>query len=350
AGIGASYETFTDSGEFISTKEGGRKLIILDEADNLFGTEDRGGTQAIVEVIKSARQPIVLIVNDYYELTRRSTAIKDLCSTVRFRVIQKDIIKAVISAICREEKIEITGEALAELADRCNGDLRSAINDLQSIGEGKDRIDVMDVGALGRRDPRDTIFNALRRIFKTTTLEKARATLQEIEEPPDYIILWLDENLPLEYKDFSDLKEGYEKLSRADVFLGRIIKRQYYGLWAYANDLMGSVAVAKQAPYEVFTKYQFPSWLSRMGRKRSFRELRDSVLAKIAALCHISKAGARENILGWFKYLFENNFEFATNMIVKLELDNEEIAWLLDEKPDSIKVKRLVESAEKRAS
>jgi replication factor C large subunit len=350
AGFGAAYETFTDSGEFVSTKAGGRKLIIFDEADNLFGTEDKGGMQAIVEIIKTTRQPIILIVNDYYELTRRSSAIKELCKTIRFRTIQKDTIKAVFSAICIEEKIEISNEALSELAERANGDLRSAINDLQCIAEGTTKIALEDIDALGRRDPRETIFNALARIFKTTSLEKARSALQELEEPPEYIILWLDENLPLEYKDFLDLKEGYERLSRADVFLGRIIKRQYYGLWAYANDLMTcGIALAKQEPYKVFTKYQFPSWLSTMHRTKSFRELQNAVLAKLAELCHISKAGARENILHWFKYLFENQLEFATNMIAKLELDSEQVAWLLNEKVDSIKVKRLMENAEKRA-
>ncbi|MDI6708477.1 MAG: replication factor C large subunit [Candidatus Thermoplasmatota archaeon] len=348
AGIGASYETFTSQGEFISTKGGWRKLIILDEADNLFGKEDRGGMQAIVEVVRAARQPIVLIVNDYYELTRKSSAIKDLCLTIKFRAIQKDTIKSVLSRICKKEKIEIASEALTELAERANGDVRSAINDMQSVAEGRTKISLEDIDALGRRDPKETIFSALTRIFKTTSLEKARATLQELEEPPDYIILWLDENLPLEYKEFLDLKGGYEMLSRADVFLGRIIKRQYYGLWAYANDLTASIALAKQAPYRMFAKYQFPSWLYKMSRARTSRELEDNALAKLGKLCHISKAAARENILGWFKHLFKNQFEFAANMIVKLGLDSEETAWLLDEKPDSSKVKRLIESIEKK--
>ncbi|MDI6887551.1 MAG: AAA family ATPase, partial [Candidatus Thermoplasmatota archaeon] len=140
AGIGASYETFTSQGEFISTKGGWRKLIILDEADNLFGKEDRGGMQAIVEVVRAARQPIVLIVNDYYELTRKSSAIKDLCLTIKFRAIQKDTIKSVLSRICKKEKIEIASEALTELAERANGDVRSAINDMQSVAEGRTKI------------------------------------------------------------------------------------------------------------------------------------------------------------------------------------------------------------------
>ena len=48
---------------------GGKRLIILDEADNLHGTADRGGMRAIAGIIKSTLQPIVLIANDIYGLT-----------------------------------------------------------------------------------------------------------------------------------------------------------------------------------------------------------------------------------------------------------------------------------------
>src|SRR6267378_4189650 len=76
---GAVLQTFTETGEFLRTNQGGRKLIILDEADNVFGREDRGGIAAIVEMIQSTRQPVALIANDYYALTRRSSSLRRLC-------------------------------------------------------------------------------------------------------------------------------------------------------------------------------------------------------------------------------------------------------------------------------
>jgi len=47
AGSAASMNTFF----------GGKRLIILDEADNLHGTADRGGMRAIAGIIKSTFQP-----------------------------------------------------------------------------------------------------------------------------------------------------------------------------------------------------------------------------------------------------------------------------------------------------
>ncbi len=44
------------------------RLIILDEADNLHGNEDRGGTKAITEIVKRSTQPIILIANELYKM------------------------------------------------------------------------------------------------------------------------------------------------------------------------------------------------------------------------------------------------------------------------------------------
>src|SRR3990172_2888501 len=38
-----------------------KRLVILDEADNIHGTADRGGEKAIVEFIKKTNHPIILI-------------------------------------------------------------------------------------------------------------------------------------------------------------------------------------------------------------------------------------------------------------------------------------------------
>src|SRR2546430_14214384 len=53
---GAVLQTFSDSGEFLRADQGGRKLIVLDEADNVFGREDRGGIGAIVETVQTSGQ------------------------------------------------------------------------------------------------------------------------------------------------------------------------------------------------------------------------------------------------------------------------------------------------------
>ncbi|MDX1747042.1 MAG: AAA family ATPase, partial [Halobacteriales archaeon] len=136
---------------------GGRKLVILDEADNLHGNVDRGGTRAIGNVIRDAKQPVVLIANDYYEM---SSGLRNACQDIEFRDISKRSIVPVLRDICRREGIEYDDAALDALADRDSGDLRSAINDLQAIAEGRDRVTEEDV-VTGHRDRTEDIWTFL---------------------------------------------------------------------------------------------------------------------------------------------------------------------------------------------
>src|SRR3990172_13161710 len=54
-------EKVVGSASQMSTLEGAgqKRLVIMDEADNIHGTADRGGEKAIVELIKKTNQPII---------------------------------------------------------------------------------------------------------------------------------------------------------------------------------------------------------------------------------------------------------------------------------------------------
>ena len=161
AGLGARWETFTDEGEFKSTQDGGRKLIILDEADNLTGKEDRGGIRAIGQLILETKQPIILIVNDYYALKRKSTIVSTRTLQIQYRKPPPATIAKLLRGIAQKERIDITPEALRAISKRCEGDIRGSVNDLQSLSEGKDKLTEKDVLALGGRDQKSSIFKGM---------------------------------------------------------------------------------------------------------------------------------------------------------------------------------------------
>jgi replication factor C large subunit len=343
---GSRNETFTDSGEYISVRSGGRKLIILDEADNIFGREDYGGIQAITSTIRETRQPIILIVNDYYSLTRRSPSLKSLCLTIKYSRIHKATIVRVLRTICQKEDVNVSNDALNTIAEHSNGDLRSAINDLESLSLGRNKVIEKDVAVLGHRDSRTTIFRAVSGIFKAGTFKRARESIYDLDEDPEHLILWIDENLPLEYKDPRDLAEAYRSLSTASIYLGRVRRRQYYTLWRYANDLMtGGVALSKSSYHSGFTRYQFPSWLTKMSRSKGLRATQKSIGEKISKSCHTSRYRALSSIYPYFQYLFENQKDFSHAMIRDLELDAEEIAYIIGKKSESSAVKQLLDGS-----
>ncbi|MFQ5837593.1 MAG: replication factor C large subunit [Thermoplasmata archaeon] len=343
---GALYETFTDEGEFIRHQEGGLKLIILDEADNLFGREDFGGIGAIVDTIRKTQQPIALIVNEYYELTRRSSSIKRLCLTIRFRKPRAATVVKILRSIAKSEGVEAEGEVLEYLGANCRGDIRSAINDFQALAQGREKVKEEDLLTLGYRDERREVFQALSDIFRSGGLEVARTSVRTIDEDPERLILWIDENLPYEYRDREDLDRGLRILAKADEYLGRVRRKKQYGLWKYASDLMsGGLAVARRESY-AGAQYRFPLWLAKMSRTRYQRATADSILAKLGRMCHASKRAARKFLLPAFKYLFKQDEEFRLAQTLELDLNAREIAFILGEKEDSKTVKRVLQGAE----
>ncbi len=343
---GAMHETFTDTGEFVSTQHGGRKLIILDEADNIFGKEDYGGVQAISATIKETFQPIILIVNDYYALTRRAPALKTLCSTIRFQRIHRATVVRLLRSICQRENITASNEVLTAVTEHSGGDLRSAINDLQSLSLGRSKISEKDVTVLGYRDSRTTIFKAMAGVFKAMSYSRALESTYDLNEDPEHVILWIDENLPLEYKRPEDLASAYQPLSRASIYLGRVSRKKNFKLWSYANDLMtAGVALSKTNIYPGYTRYQFPSWLTKMSRSKGLRAVQKSLYGKLSSAYHTSPYIVRTSIFPYFKYLFENEKRFSLHTIHDLDLDAEEIAYILGDKGDPRTVKGLLEES-----
>ncbi len=344
---GAVGETFGKDGSYMSVKNGARKLVVLDEADNLFGAEDMGGVGAISEVLRSTKQPIILIANDLYALTRRSSSIKKESTIIRFRRPNASIVAKLLRDIARKEGVKVAEEAIEFIAERSEGDLRSAINDLQSLTEGRDEVRVDDVNALGYRDRSKDIYSTLSSIFRSSTCKKSRESAFQLDESPDYLILWIDHNLPYDYRDPEDLVRGFDALSRADVYLGRVAKLQYYGLWGYATDMMScGVSMARKGRY-TGGRYNFPTWLAKMSRSRGIRNTVNSVNSKIARHCHTSTGVASKDMFDAFRFLYKKDTDFRFRMTEKLDFTEREIGFLLEEKEDSGVVRHLVDAIEK---
>ena len=133
AGIGSTTASLTGSK---------RKLIVLDEADNLQGTADRGGAKAIIECIRNAQQPMILIANDLYGL---SPEIRFRCEPVQFKAVPARSIGPRLKYLCAAEKITCSDAALHSIAESAEGDIRSAVNMLYASAIGRDRLEDLQV-------------------------------------------------------------------------------------------------------------------------------------------------------------------------------------------------------------
>ncbi|MDD2777832.1 MAG: replication factor C large subunit [Methanocellales archaeon] len=301
----------------------GRRLIILDEADNIYGDVDQGGVKAITELIKKTHQPIVLIANEYYDMSK---TLRGLCKPIQFRGVQSRSIIPLLLRICHDEGIDCDDEAIELIGTRA-GDVRSAINDLQAIAQGRKKIHIEDV-VTGIRDTKESIFNVMKEIFKGSDPKRALYASYALDENPEDFIHWIDENLPQEYKG-EELAKGFEFLSRSDVFLGRVRRRQNYGLWKYAGEMMTcGVQAARSKKHHGYVSYKSPTIWRKMGQSKSVRAVRDSIATKIGKHCHVSQRYARSELIPFLKMIFKKK-ESAIGISAMMDLNQNEIAFLL---------------------
>jgi replication factor C large subunit len=344
AGLGSAGQTFSPTGEFLSSNQGHRKLVILDEADNLFGREDYGGAKAIVETIRESGQPIILIVNDYYELTRKASTIKTLTEKITFKSLdEKSVIKALASIALREH-ITISEATLDQIAKNSGGDLRAAVNDLQMMVEGKTVIEKEDAQAMGKRNQKKELDESLRAMFGARTLRDARDATLDLDETPDDLEKWIEEAIPPEMPNPEDMAEAFDALSRSDIFLGRTRRHQYYGFWPYAKELMtGGVALSRRhgSRPNVYD-YRFPGYFILLSRSRGPRAARESITSKMVEFLHTSKREINESMLPYLSILAKNDSELLVKLSRDLALDEGDIAFLLGEEPDSDRVQMIV--------
>jgi len=277
------------------------KIFLLDEIDGLVGREDLGGSKAIIKIIKESRFPVVLTANNPWSSRLRS--LRNYCVLVKFKKITAWDVEKRLKKICEKEKIKTDREVLRQLAKKAGGDLRSAINDLETISQGKKEIEIKDLEVLGHREREVTIFDTLKIIFKTKNALAAKLSINNVDKDPDEIFWWIENNIAREYERPEEITKAFDALSKADIFKQRIRKRQNWRLKGYMIDLMtAGVALSKKEMYRKFTRYQYPSNIIVLGRTKVERREEKERLIELSKQLHCSTKKIRKEFLPFFKF------------------------------------------------
>ncbi len=320
---------------------GGRKLILIDEADNLQGTADRGGARAIVDLIRGSRQPIIIIANDLYGL---SPGIRDECEPVQFRAVQARSIIPRLKYICTSERLSCSPEALTEISESAAGDIRSAINMLYASAQGRTRVEAGDVNA-SRKDERTTIYQLISALFtKTPDYELIRRTY-DLEETPDTVEQWIEANLG-HITDTKGIAGAYAALSRADEYIGYTYRQQYYTLWRYATALMVLGVSDAAAGRGLHARVNAPERWRRMARTRGTKVIRTGLLTRLGEALHASGHTLRSEYFTLLSALVESDPEGCAR---ELLLTAEELTLLIHDKVRSQAIAKKIASERREA-
>lgn len=300
---------------------GNKRLILVDEVDGIAGNKDRGGVSALAKIITTTPTPIILTANDPWN--KKLSSLRSKCVMVEFKALEHSEVLSILKQVCQKESITHEEAALKTLARRSGGDLRGAINDLQSLAQ-QGEVTPETVNSLGVRDTEESLFDALIKILKSSDPSIAISAFDRVNERPEVEHQWVHENLPKEYRG-KDLERGMDALSKANVFMGRIRRQQHWRFLVYANALAtAGVAVAKDEKPKGFTKYSQPQIGLKIWRAKMKYAKRDSVLEKLSSRIHCSKRKCRD-VLPFIQQIAKRQGE---RLAETLELDDKELEWL----------------------
>jgi len=291
------------------------KIILVDEVDGISEYDD-GGISELIFLIENSQWPIILTANDIWD--KRFSALRKTTELIQLKEIDYRTIKDVLIFILRKENKFIPNDVLTGIAVKAKGDLRAAINDLQIASGMENPAKILE----NERNREIDIFNALRLIFKEKPNDNLLKLFDSVSMPLDQIMLWMEENIPAEYKG-RELKKAYDYLSRADIFKGRIYKQQYWRFLVYENILLSyGIASAKNDIKKGFTSYKKPERILKIWLNNQRDAKKKSIARKYSDYVHIGEKRAMSEF-PLLKLILRNQ-----NIRKELKLEKEEEEYL----------------------
>lgn len=212
------------------TITGERTLFFLDEIDGLLSTEDKGGAEYLLNLVEKCDIPLVFAANredlDFIKKLERKARV------LKFKRVPLRQLELYLRYILEKEKLYASDEAIRAAIISSRGDVRAAINNLQSI---------LSVGVPINlyRDQDYSLLDVIRSsLFVRTKQELVRMLSNTLSDPESKILTVfnsiLASNLPP-----NERARALKSVADADIILGRILRTQNWRLLRYVDQILG---------------------------------------------------------------------------------------------------------------
>ncbi len=290
------------------------KILLMDEVDGVTG-EDRGGVPELIRIIDKTAHPIIMTGNDIWD--SKFSELRPKCKLVEMKSATIENLVKVINDVLRKEGVEENPHFLKQIAIKSQGDLRAALNDVQTyVLTDKSNVDFLE-----ERHKEDNIFNILKKLFQER--ENHLNLFDNTSMSLDEILLWIEENIPREYNG-KELARAYLALAKADVFRGRIYKQQFWRFLVYQNIFQSAgISYAKDKPKSAFTKYERPQRILKIWLNNTKMAKKKTISQKYARFVHCSTKRAMRDF-----YLIKKIIGQNPETIKSLQLTDEEVEFI----------------------
>ena len=213
-------------------------LIFLDEIDGLSGRNDYAGMDYVLEFIENATMPVALAAN--LEDTQKLRKIEQKSLVVRFKPIEADEMLLYLKAVNSREEMHVPEDTLRQIAANSRGDVRQALNSIQTLAGGK---------VVGARTDHQFMSDllALDAVLGAESFEKSMELFRQYDASPFdklrsiYDAVVAAKNLSIESKT-----ESLELVAKADILLKRINLEQSWRLLRYFDKYLAFATAGKQ--------------------------------------------------------------------------------------------------------
>ncbi|KAK7850281.1 replication factor c subunit 1 [Quercus suber] len=183
-----------------------KTVLIMDEVDGM-SAGDRGGIADLIASIKISKIPIICICNDRY--SQKIKSLVNYCLLLEFKKPEESQVFVLISIIvfkmmakrlmevANAEGLQVNQIVLKELAERVNGDMRMALNQLQYMSLSMSVIKYDDIRQClhsGAKDQDISPFTAVDILFRSNGKLRMDEQIDLSMSDPDLVPLLIQEN------------------------------------------------------------------------------------------------------------------------------------------------------------
>jgi replication factor C large subunit len=303
---------------------GKKVLLFFDEVDGIYGREDSGGLEVLINIIKSSNFPIIFAANSSNIKLKN---LSKLCKTIKFQRIPSNLLMIFLNYVLYEQKYSLSLEDKKWIVEKSNGDVRTMLNIAQSKCTG--------YGQFITQRFKVDISEGLNEFFSSPNKENARVILSSLDgkySDPRYglsseerrkdIVNSLFTSIVTSDLDMNTLSQLLDNLSLIDLQVARIYENRNWKLLKYMDNILIELLYAR-IQNKMISYHQYGISWPLMGQIFSRGVSLRNLISNLSILFHVSSST--------FGMLF---FPYLVEIIRECKIDIYELIsnFMLEEK------------------
>jgi replication factor C large subunit len=315
---------------------GKKILLFFDEVDGIYGREDSGGLEILINIVKASNFPIIFVANSNNIKLKN---LSKLCKIFKFQHISANLLMMFLNYVLFKQGNSLSFDDKKWIVEKSNGDVRTMLNLAQSKSMGYDKF----VHETFKVD----ISEGLNEFFQSTKKDHAKKILLSLdgkypdpryglsaEERRKDIINALFTSIVSSNLDIANLSLLLDSLSQIDLHVARINKNRNWNLLRYMNNVIIQL-LYENIQNKMITYHQYGISWPVMGQVFSRGVPLRSLISKLSLSFHVSSSTFG---MIFFPYLLEIIHEF------KIDIHDLISSLMLDEKFVEIIQKEILRS------